>query len=186
MKMMKKLLVVLLVAVMPALTYAQPNNRLLRQRLEIVELDNEDAVGWHDTSVEVFSIAGEEGYWLSLGHPGIGTDIVQLDFDPVYELFIPLGNTLVEAQEKMQEIKAFFKSARKSSMQIEGCLSAILPNPEQLEPVTVTVRRYLTSRLLEFSVPRGGLVRASYISKNEFGSLLVGVKIHRKLHPKQQ
>ncbi len=186
MKMMKKLLVVLLVAAMPALTYAQPNNRLLRQRLEIVELDNEDAVGWHDTSVEVFGIAGEEGYWLSLGHPGIGTDIVQLDFDPVYELFIPLGNTLAEAQEKMQEIKAFFKSARKSSMQIEGCLSAILPNPEQLEPVTVTVRRYLTSRLLEFSVPRGGLVRASYISKNEFGSLLVGVKIHRKLHPKQQ
>ena len=184
MKSLNKILVVLLVAVMPVLAFAQ-NNSLLRQRLEIVELENEDAAGaWH-TEIEVFSIADTPGYWLSLGNLGIGSDIVQLQFDPVYELFIPLGNTLAEAQETMQEIKDFFKSARKSTMEIEGCLTAILPDEGKLEPVKVTARRFLTSRLLEFSVERESLVRATYISKSEFGTLLSGVKLYRKLHKKQ-
>lgn len=185
MKSINRFLVVLLVAVMPVLAFAQNNNSLLRQRLEIVELENEDAGGaWH-TEVEVFSIADTPGYWLSLGNLGIGSDIVQLQFDPVFELFIPLGNTLAEAQEKMQEIKDFFNSARKSTMEIEGCLTAILPDEGKLEPVKVTARRFLTSRLLEFSVERESLVRATYISKSEFGSLLSGVKFYRKLHKKQ-
>ena len=124
-------------------------------------------------------------YWLSVGHLGIGTDLLQLQFDPVYELFIPLGDSLEEAVEKMNELKAFYKKPRLSEMQIDGCLAALYPG-ENFEPVTVTSRRLLGSKILSFSVKRDDLVRATYITKSDFGALVFSLKGYKALHPKEK
>ena len=63
--------------------------------------------------------------------------------------------------------------------------SAITPNKDRLETVTITSRRLLSSKLLSFSVEREGLVRSTFISRADFGSLLVSLKLYKKLHPKE-
>jgi hypothetical protein len=55
-----------------------------------------------------------------------------------------------------------------------------------MEPVTVTSRRFVTTKLLSFSVQRDDLVRATYISKMDFGSLVLSLKMYKKLHPKEK
>ena len=85
----------------------------------------------------------------------------------------------------MNELKAFYKKPRLSQMEVQGCLAAITPN-ESFEPVTVTSRRLLTSKILSFSVLRDDLVRATYINKADFGSLVFSLKAYKKLHPKEK
>ena len=160
---------------------------LFRPRMEIATFETEQA-GTVQKALEVFYMDDEtpRTYYLSLGRMGIGGDIVQLDLDPVSELFIPLGNTLEEAVAKMEEIKAFFGQPKLSTMEVRGSLSIAYPGSE-LVPVKVTRRQALASKLLEFSIPvpgEDGFVRAAYVSKSDFGSLLSSVKIYRKIHPK--
>ena len=162
-------------------------NKLLRPRLEIATLENDTAID--AIEIEVFYMNDEDPrmYYLSLGHLGVGTDIVQIDFDPVFELFVPLGGTLQEAIAKMEEIKTWFKEDRLTEKELTGYFSLAYPSGD---PVTikVTSRRLLASKILEFCLPTGaeGIVRATHISKTEFGSLLSSVKIYKKIHPKQQ
>ena len=54
------------------------------------------------------------------------------------------------------------------------------------ETVVVTHRKPLLQHLIEFAIHRNGYIRATYISKSEFGSLVSGVKFYRKLHPKEK
>lgn len=183
MKTIYKILVSLLVAVMPLTASAQVLQKAA-QRMELATLETEVG-GVPNVELEVFKMQDAGTYWLSVGHLGIGGDLVQLQFDPVYELFIPLGNTLDEAIATMNDLKAFYKKPRLSTMEMPGCLAAIVPN-ENLEPVTITSRRLLTSKILSFSVLRDDLVRATYINKGDFGSLLFSLKAYRKLHPKEQ
>ena len=183
MKTINKILVTLLMAVMPLMASAQILQRAA-QRMELATLETEVG-GVPNVELEVFKMQDAGTYWLSVGHLGIGGDLVQLQFDPVYELFIPLGNTLDEAIGKMNELKAFYKKPRLSQMEVQGCLAAITPN-DNFEPVTVTSRRLLTSKILSFSVKRDDMVRATYISMADFGGLLFSLKAYKKLHPKEQ
>lgn len=183
MKTIYKILVSLLVAVMPLTASAQILQKAA-QRMELATLETEVG-GVPNVELMVFKMQDAGTYWLSVGHLGIGGDLVQLRFDPVYELFIPLGNSLDEAIEKMNELKAFYKKPRLSQMEVQGCLAAITPN-ESFEPVTVTSRRLLTSKILSFSVLRDDLVRATYINKADFGSLVFSLKAYKKLHPKEK
>ena len=183
MKTILKTITTLLVAVMPALTSAQVLQKA-SQRLELAVVETE--VGGHETAqLEVFKMNDTGTYWLSVGHLGIGSDLVQLEFDPVFELFIPLGNSLEEALAKMKELQAFYKQPRLSTMEVQGCLSALYPG-ENLETVTVTARRLLTSNILSFSLQRDDFVRATYISKSDFGSLVFSLKAYKALHPKEK
>ncbi|MBO6249191.1 MAG: hypothetical protein J6N54_10305, partial [Bacteroidales bacterium] len=140
------------------------------------------------TELEVFYMNDENPrmYYASLGNLGIGGNIVQLEFDPIFELFIPLGGTLEEAVAKLEEIKGFFKMPKKSSTELSGHFSVAYPTGD---PVTVTVtRRQGISKLLEFSIPVSGsenLIRATYLSKSDIGGLLTSLKIYRKMHPKK-
>ena len=160
------------------------------QRLEIVTIDlnpdDDDAILSVDEQIEVFCIPedGVNHYFLSVGHLGIGDEIVQVNFNPLFELFIPLGDTLAEAQESLQELQALYKGPRGKTFETEGCLSVGFPN-DKLEPVTVTYRKVLLSNLLEFSVKRGDYVRATHINKSQFNALVSGVKFYRKLHPNE-
>ena len=181
---MKRFIITIALTIFTLGAFAQ--NNMLAQRMEIVQLETEDL---NTVELEVFYMNDESPrvYYLSLGHLGIGTDILQLTFDPVYELFIPLGGTLEEAVAKMEEIKDFYKLPRQAEKEITGCFAAIRPNGE-LIPVKVTSRKLLSAKILEFSLPTGseGLVRATHIQKSEFGSLLTSLKVYRKLHPKEQ
>ena len=182
---MKRLLLNIVLACMAVAAFSQ--NKLLRPRIEIAQLENDvtiDAI-----EMEVFYMNDEDPrmYYLSLGHIGVGTDIVQIDFDPVFELFVPLGGTIKEAIAKMEEIKTWFKEDRLTEHELTGYFSLAYPGGDPVS-IKVTSRRLLASKILEFSLPTGteGIVRATHIGKAEFGSLLSSVKIYKKIHPKQQ
>ena len=162
-------------------------NKLLRPRVEIAELENDVTIDAIEMEVFYMDDESPRMYYLSLGHIGIGTDIVQVDFDPAFELFVPLGGTIKEAIAKMEEIKTWFKEDRLTERELTGYFSLAYPGGDPVS-IKVTSRRLLTSKILEFSLPTGidGIVRATYIGKSEFGSLLTSVKVYKKIHPKQQ
>ena len=175
---------VLAVSVMTAGTLSAQALQKAAQRMELAVVETE--VGGYETAeMEVFAMRDSGTYWLSVGHLGIGTDLVQLEFDPVFELFIPLGNTLEEALAKMKEFQAFYKEPRLSTMEVQGCLAAMYPG-ENFEPVTITSRRLLGAKILSFSVQRDDFVRATYISKSDFNSLVFSLKAYKALHPKEK
>lgn len=180
---MKKIFTVLVLAAVCTAASAQVLQKA-SQRLELATLETEIG-GFETAELEVFKMNDTGTYWLSVGHLGIGTDLLQLQFDPVYELFIPLGDSLEEAVEKMNELKAFYKKPRLSEMQIDGCLAALYPG-ENFEPVTVTSRRLLGSKILSFSVKRDDQVRATYITKSDFGALVFSLKGYKALHPNEK
>lgn len=183
MQTINKILFTLLIMTMPALASAQVLQKA-SQRMELATVETE--LGGHETAeLEVFRMHDTGTYWLSVGHLGIGDDLIQLQFDPVFELFIPLGDSLEEALEKMKELQAFYKKPRLSTMEMQGCLAAMYPG-ESFEPVTVTSRRLLGTKILSFSVQRDGFVRATYISKADFGSLVFSLKAYKALHPKEK
>lgn len=179
MKTLKRFLAVLLLAVVPVLASAQDTSRF-SERVEITEMSTES-----NTQYQVFKMRDEGQFYLSVGHIGFGSDIVQLQVDPVFELFIPLGDSLSGALEMLQELQAFYKQPRLSTMEVEGCLAAFIPT-EDRETVTVTARQRLLTKVLEFSVKRDDLVRATYIDRSDFNALVFGVKAYMKLHPKEQ
>lgn len=185
---MNKILTTIALVCAAVCSFAQ-NPSIVRPRIEVAEVETgvEETVS---SRLEVFYMNDEDPrmYYLSLGNLGIGNDLVQIDFDPVYELFIPLGGTLEEAIAKMEEIKAFYKEPRQATMEITGCFAALYPN-DKLTTVKVTRRQLLTSSILEFSIPNPDndtLIRATHIAKSEFGGLLSTLKIFRKLHPKEK
>ena len=91
----------LLIMVLPLFSFAQDHK--LPNRLEIVEVENDE----EDVQIEVFALLrdGQKSYYLSVGDLGVGNKVVQLHIDPIFELFIPLGNTLDEAQENLEKMK---------------------------------------------------------------------------------
>ena len=183
---MKRIITMLALVCVAALAFAQ-NSSILRPRMEIAELETEVA-DMFDTRLEVFYMDDESPrmYYLSLGRLGMGTGILQIDFDPLFELFVPLGGTLEEAIARMEEIKGYYALPKLSTAELSGSFALAYPN-DTLVTVTVTRRQLLFSRLLEFSIPTGteGIVRATHISKSDFSSLLSSVKFYKKIHPNE-
>lgn len=178
--MKKFLFALLLIAVVPVITFGQ-EKKLFRDARIITELEREDG-----SEICVFYMPDMNQYYYEVGSLGIGVDVLQVEFDPVYSLFIPLGETLEEAQAKLEEFNAHAKTARGSKMVVAGVLAFGYPNDEDLEPVTITARRILITRKLEFSVTRGDWIRATFVPRSEVVSMINGVKIYRKLHPKEK
>lgn len=176
------IIVALLLAAAPAIASAQ-GGKIFRQTKVIFE----NEVNEGELRLSVFSIPenGQDHYFAALGNLGIGDDIIQFNIDPVSVLYIPLGSTLSEAQAKLEEIKALLKQPVDASMEVPGCLAVGFPDDEY-ETVTVTHRRPVLQHMLEFSVSRGNLVRATHIAGSDFNPLVSGVKFYRKLHPKEQ
>ena len=183
MKVFRKTLIVLLLAAIPALTSAQGTK--IPQRLELFQMESEE--NGSVESLEVFNMPkdGVNQYFLSVGHLGFGDEVIQIQFDPLYELFIPLGGTLTEAIENLTEMQKLFKTQVGTSMESTGCLALAFPNDNR-ETVKITYRKFLLSRMLEFSVQREGYIRAAHLRKGDFNSLVRGVKLYSKLHPKER
>lgn len=178
---MKKFITTLALACVTVTMFAQSS--LLRPRLEITAIGDEDNV-----NQEVFYMADESPrvYYLSVGNLGIGSNIIQVGFDPVYELFIPLGGSLDEAIATLNGLKDFCKQPRLSTMEIQGFFSVANPSGDPVT-ITVTSRRRLFTKLLEFSLPTSsdGLVRATYVTRCNFRSLVGGVKFYKAIHPSE-
>lgn len=170
----------LLIMAFPLISFAQDHK--LPNRLEIAEVGVDEG----DVQIEIFALLrdGQKSYYLSVGDLGVGNNVVQLHVDPLFELFIPLGNTLAEAQENLEMMKAMFKQSKGDTMQATGCLDLAFPG-ENLETVTITYTRFMLTHMLEFSVQREGYLRATHITRSQFKSLVNSLKLYRKLHPKE-
>ena len=183
---MKKLFLLISLLVWSAAAIAQG----IPQRLELVtvdlELGDEDSLLSTEENLEVFNmpIDGVNHYYLSVGHLGLGDDIIQFNIDPLFELFIPIGDTVAEAMDYLLELQTLYKGPKGNSKEIEGCLALAFPN-ENLEKVTVTYQKVVVTNLLEFRVDREGYVRATHIPRSQFNALIRSLKIYRKLHPKE-
>ena len=120
-----------------------------------------------------------------MARPGYGNEIIQMGIGPVYSMFIILGDTYEEALEIMTTLKEFYGEPKGSVMEVQGCVSALLPEDNNIETITVTARPGFLCRRLEFSVPRGNDIIADYVSKSDFSALLNGLKFYHKLHPNE-
>ena len=108
-----------------------------------------------------------------------------VDIDPVFQLFIPLGETLEGAQTKLEEFRAVASEPAGTVLETVGVLALGNPTTGDPEPVYVTSRRFIFQRIIEFSVQRNGYVRATHIGRGDFGTIVSGVKWYRKIHPNE-
>ncbi len=180
---MRKILLVLLLATMPVFAFAQKSGMPQRHSLVEVTIDDDSIPAEY---LDVFNapVDGENHYFISVGHLGYGDEVVQLLFDPVFELFIPLGDSVSEALETLEKMQDLFKQDPGTGMEMQGCQAFGFPNQER-EKVTVTYRKVFLDKMLEFSVQREGYIRSAHIGKSDFGSAVRGVKFYHKIHPKE-
>lgn len=178
---MKKALCILSLFAWAFVAFAQ-NNRI-PQRLELAQIEVNDG----QTSLEVFDMPkdGQHDYYLSVGTLGIGDEVVQVQFDPLFELFIPLGDTLEEAMETLQFMQQLFKTDPGTAIEVDGCLAPGVPN-DKTEVARVTYRKNLLTHLLEFSLEREGYIRATHIPRSDFNSLITSMNLYRKIHPNEE
>ena len=179
---MKKLICILAVLVCWTVAVSAQGSKI-PQRLELVEIEQENT----GERVEVFNMPkdGANHYYLSVGKLGFGDKVIQVYFDPIFELFIPLGDSLTEAMEKLNELKALCKSPVNTAIETEGCLALGFPG-DKMEKVTITHKKVLLGHSLSFSVEREGYIRMTYVSKSEINSLAGSVKFYSKIHPKEK
>ena len=176
---MKKIVSIIILLMLNAPVFAQ--NARIPQIYEIAQIEKDG-----DLALQVFSIPkdGQQCYYLDAGTLGIGDKVIQIQIDPLYRLFIPLGETLTEALETLGRLQDLYKEPVGTVTEISGCFAPAFPN-ESRETVTITSRKLLLSRMLEFSIERDGYIRATHITKSDLGSLITTVKLYRKIHPKE-
>ncbi len=175
---MKRFFAAALAAMLWAGAFAQ--NNTFPAIDEIAQVENADG----DLIADVFSLTrdGQTRYYLNVGALGHGDEVLQVVFDPVSKLYIPLGETFTEAFETMEKLQELYGNEKDTVYETEGNLAPLLPTDE-METVKITTRKYLFSRKLEFSLEREDHIRATYLSKSDFNNLMFSLKVHRKLHP---
>ena len=178
MKTLKKTLAILLFALMPLFAPAQ--DATIPFRMEITHAKTGSGQG----QIEAFQLIkdGESSYYLSVGHLGVGDGVVQIQFDPLFELFIPLGDTLDEAIGTMEKMKEYYDKSSDNSFEVEGCLAVAFPTDE-MQTVTLVPTRVLLTRYLCFKLVYEGYERNTYVARSNFMSILSGLKFYRTIHP---
>lgn len=179
---MKKILCLISLLVWTAAAFSQ-ESPFLKQMMEITQLEINDG----EKTIAVFDMPEEaqHHYYLCVGSLGIGDDFIQLHLDPVSQLFLPLGDTLEEAQAKLEEFRSVAKEPEGTTLEATGSLALVNPTTAEPEPVYLTARRFIFTRNVEFSVKRDGYIRATYIAYNELGAMVNGVKFYRRIHPNE-
>ncbi len=177
---MKKVLFILSLLLMPFMASAQ--NTILSQVDEIAQVEDGDG----NTVLNVINLPenGQNHYWLSVGNLGVGNKIVQIQIDPAFELFLPLGDNLTDAVDAVEELFKQSKEPRGTTVKRQGCLVFAVPSQDKLEEVTVTSRKVLFSRDLEFMLERDGYTRITYVSKSHLSTLNKGMKFYARFHDK--
>ena len=179
---MKKLLVFISLAILSFSAFAQEER--IPQRMELAQVEINDGA----VRLEVFQLIGSkssDGYYLSLGHVGFGDSFIQIQLIPLTELVIPLGGTLTEALEALEELKDFCNTEPGTTMKTVGCLAFGFPG-ENVEPLTVTSRKAIFRRMVEFSLERDGYQRVTLISRSDLKSIIASAKFYAKIHPNEK
>lgn len=176
-----KSLVVLLIAFMPVFASAQ--NSLFRQTKVVAQFEINDGAN----TLMVFSMPedGQDHYYLSVGKLALGNEIVQVEVNPVSVLFVYLGDTLEDAQAKLEEIKALCKKPVGETLEVQGSLAVGYPDKD-LEAVSVIHQKPILEHKLEFRITRENYILTTYIARSDFNSLAGSLKFYRKLHPKEK
>ncbi|MBO4434565.1 MAG: hypothetical protein J5769_03825 [Bacteroidales bacterium] len=178
---MKRIFATIALACVTVCAFAQGSIGIFRPRLEIASYEEDE-----NTVMEVFYMNDESPrvYYLSVGNLGIGSNIIQIGFDPVYELFIPLGGTLEEVLFRLQELKDFCKQPKGTTMEIQGLFSVAYPTGDPVT-ITATSRRFIFTKQLEFSIPteKEGVVRATRMSRGKFNGIIASAKMYKFIHP---
>ena len=171
---MKRFLTILALCLCSLGAFAQ--NTRFPEVDEIAQIEVNDVVAY-----EVFCVTrdGLRQYYFCVGNLGIGDDVLQVMFDPVYKLYIPLGSTFAEAMEHMQQLKIQVQNAAGTRTEWAGNFAPLLPTEER-ETVTVTTRKGLFCRRLEFSLERDGYIRSTSVSKSDLNNLLFNLKLNSK------
>ena len=149
---------------------------------EIVSLTSEST----GQTVDVVNIPidGVNRYFLHVGNMGIGDKVVQVELDPVYRLFIPLGNNITDAVAAMEDLKTLYKEPKGTMREIQGSFKPFFPT-EETETVQVYRHQPLLTNQLQFVIERDGYSRVAYLDKSDFNALLNGLKLHGKLYPSE-
>lgn len=149
---------------------------------EIVSLETPET----NKEVEIVNIPvdGQNRYYLHVGNMGIGDKIVQVELDPVYRLYIPLGNNITDAVATMEDLKTLYKEPKGTMREIQGSFKPFFPTVET-ETVQVYKFKLLFENKLQFVIERDGFSRVAYLTKSDFNSLLRGLKFHGKLYPSE-
>lgn len=173
-----KLLFVLCMAI-PFFSSAQNFKEKIYQKRDIVELESGEEN--EHIPLEIFAMKAPDStrFYLSVGPLGVGDNVMQIHFDPLFELFLEIGETLSQTEETLYKIQDLYNQAEGTSMQLNGCLAVGYPNKE-IEPVTITRKNFMVTKYLEFSVVRDGYIRATSVPKSDFNSLMLTYKLNRK------
>ena len=149
---------------------------------EIATVENSDG----DNILDVFAhnTDGKTQFYLNVGNLGIGNDVVQLLFDPLFKLYIPLGETFTEAMDNLEKMQQLFKAQKGTVTEYTGNFAPLTPTTE-METVKVTTRKNIFGRSLEFALEREGYIRATSVSKSDFSSLMFNLKLNRKMYTKK-
>lgn len=149
---------------------------------EIVSITNENT----NRTVDVVNIPvdGVNRYFLHVGNMGIGDKVAQIELDPVYRLYIPLGNNITDAVTAMEALKTLYKEPKGTMREIQGSFKPFFPT-EETETVKVYRHQPLLTNQLQFVIERDGYSRVAYLDKSDFNSLLNGLKLHGKLYPSE-
>ncbi|MBR1575075.1 MAG: hypothetical protein IJ654_01360 [Bacteroidales bacterium] len=149
---------------------------------EITSVENENT--GETVAVVNIPVDSISHYWLHLGNMGIGNKTVQINLDPVYNLYIPLGGSVAEAVATMEELKTLLKEPKGTRRDIQGSFKPFFPS-EQLETIQVYKFKLIVENKLQFVLERDGYERVAYLAQSEFNSLLRGLKLYGKIHPSQ-
>lgn len=149
---------------------------------EIVSITNENT----GRTVDVVNIPveGVNRYFLHVGNMGIGDKVAQIELDPVYRLYIPLGNNITDAVAAMEALKTLYKEPKGTMREIQGSFKPFFPT-EETETVQVYRHQPLLTNQLQFVIERDGYSRVAYLDKSDYNSLLNGLKLHGKLYPSE-
>ena len=149
---------------------------------EIVSIENDNT----GQTVDVVNIPldGVNRYYLHVGNMGIGDKIIQIELDPLYRLFIPLGNNITDAVAAMEELKTLYKEPKGTMREIQGSFKPFFPT-EETETVQVYRHQPLLTNQLQFVIERDGYARVAYLAKSDYNALLRGLKFYGKIHPSE-
>ena len=174
---MKQLLITLVLAVLaPVFLCAQPK-RPVPPIVEIADVESSE----NALAVFAMNADGQSAYYLNVGQLGAGDDVLQILFDPVDMLFIPLGATMSEALATLQELEALYAGEPGATLEIEACFAPVLPDQSR-EMATVTMKKRLFCRQLAFVLQRDGYIRSTYVTRSDFRNLMMNVKWNAKTH----
>lgn len=178
MKTMKRIVLFFLALTLTVAASAQHYD--ITKLVEIADVESND-----QSILSVFSIPDENGQvtcFLCVGTMGMGDEIIQIHVDPVNMLFIPLGSTREEVMQTLERLKQHFSEPDDTTVEVTGCFAPAVPDGSRVT-VTITPRKFIFSKKLEFKLERDGVTRAAYVSRSDFNNLIVNVKLNKRWLP---